>query len=284
MTLDGSSTIAALDVSDVNIDEYCVGSRWSVQDIDQLARLVAIIALGQAKYAAHIVSELLPASPAFTSADLRSEAIIKLTVQEKKQIPRKGYPRWQRDGFIFEAISWIAARQKHGASAYLKDPHISSTSQGIDGLMIEMNKEKTDIDWITIFEDKCTDNPRDTFTQKVIPAFLERHKNKRCAELIATAASLIEMAGFDDVSAIRSAKSVLDINLRKYRAALALTGEMDSDESRRKLFEGYEQLMDITQEQRIGASFIVEGHLRDWFDALGLRAVAYLESLQEEDI
>src|SRR5216684_4148826 len=50
--------------------------------------------------------------------------------------PRTGYPRWQRDGFIFEAISWIAARQTHGERALLKDPHVSATSQGLDGLMI----------------------------------------------------------------------------------------------------------------------------------------------------
>ena len=121
----------------VLIDDHCTGDRWSAQDEPQLARLIAIIAMGQAAYAAHILKELLPATPAFTDDDLRREATVRLTVQEDGKKPRTGYPQWQRDGFIFEVISWIAARQTHGERALLKDPHVSATSQGLDGLMIE---------------------------------------------------------------------------------------------------------------------------------------------------
>lgn len=95
----------------VLIDDHCTGDRWSAQDEPQLARLIAIIAMGQAAYAAHILKELLPATPAFTDDDLRREATVRLTVQEDGKKPRTGYPQWQRDGFIFEVISWIAARQ-----------------------------------------------------------------------------------------------------------------------------------------------------------------------------
>jgi hypothetical protein len=99
----------------VPIDNYCTGDRWSAQDETQLARLIAIIAMGQAAYAAHVLKELLPATPAFTDDDLRGEAKIRLTIQEDGKKPRTGYPRWQRDGFIFEVISWIAARQTHAS-------------------------------------------------------------------------------------------------------------------------------------------------------------------------
>ena len=175
----------------VPIDDLCIGDRWSTQDEMQLARLIAVIAMGQATYAAHILKELRPAAPAFTTGDLKCEATIRLTVQDEKKTPRTGYPRWQRDGFIFEAISWIAARQTHGEEALLIDPHVSSTSQGLDGLMIELSPDKDKIIRTTVFEDKCTDNPRETFLQKVIPAFLERHQNKRSAELVAAAAVLL---------------------------------------------------------------------------------------------
>jgi hypothetical protein len=122
--------------------------------------------MGQASQAAHILAELEVAAPAFTTAELRHEAKVTLTVQDKKQTPRTGYPRWQRDGFMFEAISWIAARQEYGSAVQMKDPHVSSTSQGIDELMLELPPEKTDIDRVTIFEDKCTDDPVPSSTAK----------------------------------------------------------------------------------------------------------------------
>ena len=270
---------SALVVEDVLIDEHCVGDRWEVKDIDQLAKLVAIIVMGQATHAAHILRELTPATPAFTNENLQSEAITKLTVQEEKQSPRIGYPRWQRDGLIFEAISWIAARSHYGTDVYLKDPHVSSTSQGLDGLMIEMESGGHEISQTTIFEDKCSENPRETFNQKVIPAFLDRHGNKRSAELIASAASLIKLSGIDDMAAMRAAERVLDINFRRYRASMAVTAEFDTDEQRQVLFRGYDVLSGIEATQRVGASFVVDGELRDWFDAFAGQAVVFLKTL-----
>jgi hypothetical protein len=267
----------------VPIDEHCIGDRWSAQDEAQLAGLIALIAMGQAAYAAHILQELLPAAPAFTHDDLRREAIIKLTVQDGKKQPRTGYPRWQRDGFIFEAVSWIAARQTHGQRALLIDPHVSSTSQGLDGLMIELSPDKAEIIRTTIFEDKCTDNPRETFLQKVMPAFLERHRNSRSAELVAAAAVLLKEAGIGTAAAARLSAAVMDPEMRRYQAAFALTEEHDSQEERQGLFEGYDAVADISAEQRVGACFIVPGELRDWFDQLASQAVAFLNDLEEDE-
>lgn len=270
----------ALRIVDVPIDEHCIGGRWTTEDIDQLAKLIGIIAMGQAKHAAQIVKKLSPAAPAFTNADLCKEAIIKLTVREGKHTPRTGYPRWQRDGFIFEAISWIAARQSNGETAYLKDPHLSSTTQGLDGLMIEIVPEENQIARTTLFEDKCSDNPRSTFTDVVIPALLEHHKNNRSAELVASAADLMMQSGIDNEAAIMAAQRVFDKKLRRYRASLAVTKQFDSDDQRKKLFKGYEKLTEIEASQRVGASFIVEGELRDWFDILANRSIAFIKSLE----
>lgn len=266
----------------VPIDDHCSGDRWSAQDETQLARLIVIIAMGQAAYAAYILKELIPATPAIADNDLRREAKVRLTVQEDGKKPRTGYPRWQRDGFIFEAISWIAARQDNGERAFLKDPHFSATSQGLDGLMIELSDDKSKIVMTTIFEDKCTDNPRQTFLQKVIPALIERHQNKRSAELVSAASALLRMAGIGEPADARLAAAVMDRNQRRYRAAFALTKEHDSQEAREKLFKGYDALKGISAKQRVGASLIVSGELREWFDALALKAVGYLDELKAE--
>lgn len=105
------------------IDGDCVGERWAVTNDAELAALVAIVAMGQASQAAYILEELVSPEPAFSMQTLRQEAKVKLTVEEPASKPRKGYPQWQRDGFVFEVISWIAAKTKHGEGALLKDPH-----------------------------------------------------------------------------------------------------------------------------------------------------------------
>lgn len=263
------------------INDDCTGERWQVLDDDHLARLIAIIAMGQAAQAGYILSELLPATPAFTIPELTAEAKIRLTVQEKKQEPRIGYPRWQRDGFMFEAISWIAARQVYGKSAYMKDPHVSATSQGLDGLMLELTNEKKDIARTTVFEDKCSDDPISTFKNKVIPAFRDRHDNKRSAEIIAAATALLGKAGIDEGIAATLAAAVTDRSKRRYRAAFAVTTELDSAEGRSDLFAGYDEISNIMQAQRLGACLVVAPKMRDWFDNLANKAVAYLETLND---
>jgi hypothetical protein len=274
--------LAALEIIGFPIDDDCVGSKWKVENEDQLVRLIAIVVMGQAAQAAHIIDTLTPASPAFVLEELKHEAIIKFTVQEGTQNPRTGYPRTQRDGLIFEIISWIAAKQVSGDKCFLKDPHTSSTSQGLDGLMIELNEDGTEILKSTIFEDKCTDYPRDTFTQKVIPGFLDRHGNTRNAELIAAATTLIQLSGVGNVQAMSMVRKVVDNSSRQYRAGFALIQEFDAEEAQKELFKGYGKIKNINQEQRIGASLIVDGKLRDWFDLLAIKIIAYIEKLDEE--
>ncbi|EPQ4127806.1 hypothetical protein LAD80_000130 [Proteus mirabilis] len=274
--------IAALEIIGFPIDDNCVGSKWKVENEDQLVRLIAIVVMGQAAQAAYIIDELIPASPAFTLDTLKQEAVIKFTVQDVARNPRTGYPRIQRDGLIFEIISWIAAKQVSGDKCFLKDPHTSSTSQGLDGIMIELNEDGSEILKSTIFEDKCTDNPRDTFTQKVIPGFLDRHENTRNAELIAAAATLIQLSGVSNVQAMSMVRKVIDNSSRQYRAGFALSQDFDTEEAQKALFKGYEKIKDISQEQRIGASLIVDGNLRDWFDALATKIIVYIEQLDVE--
>ena len=66
---------AALEITGFPIDDDCVGSKWKVENEDQLARLIAIVVMGQAAQAAHIIDELLPAAPAFTNEALKTRLI-----------------------------------------------------------------------------------------------------------------------------------------------------------------------------------------------------------------
>jgi hypothetical protein len=90
------------------------------------------------------------------------------------------------------------------------------------------------------------------------------------------------MAGIDVAAAARLAAAVLDRSQRRYRAAFALTKEHDSQEQ--KLFKGYDALDGLSAKQRVGASLIVSGKLREWFDALALQAIAYLDELEADGV
>jgi hypothetical protein len=63
-----------------------------------------------------------------------------------------------------------------------------------------------------------------------------------------------------------------------------LTKEHDNQEEREKLFKGYDALKGISANQRVGASLIVNGELREWFDTLALKAVAYLDELKMDRV
>lgn len=277
-------TLLPLQTNDVEIDADCIGENWFVSDINQLARIVSIVAMGQATQASHIINELLPATPKFTSEKLVHAAKVTLTVQddyEDKKVPRIGYPRWQRDGFIFEVISWVAARQKHGPSVLLKTPHTKATSQGLDGLMLKISDDKKKVLMTTIFEDKCTDEPRNTFLQKVMAAFQQHHDDVRLPELISEASRLLSQLGIDEDLVGQISEAVLDHSKRSYRASFALTEGYTGQTEQQKLFAGYNKLTGLTSAQRIGAGLFVSGGLRDWFDTLASHSIVYLTELEE---
>lgn len=269
---------APLLLSTVPIASDCLGERWVPNDLDELARFVAMVAMGQSSYAGYIVDQLLPTAPLFSDANLRAEAKILLTVQETPQTPRVGYPQSQRDGFIFETISWLAARHAYGTLALLKDPHVRATTQGLDGLMIELSTGNDAINRTTIFEDKCTNDPRGMFTSSVMPGFHDRHGNKRSAELISCAATLLKTAGIKEPHVTSMASAVTDLAKRRYRAAFAVID--DTDVARQSLFKGFGALLGLTPDQRLGACFVVSPGMREWFAQLAEIAVAYLDELE----
>lgn len=269
----------ALKIEACKINEHCVGSRWEVADAEYLARVVAIVAMGQAMHAAQIIVDLAPAAPAINDEALRDDAKLRLSIKGETKKAQDA-SRWHRDGLIFEAISWIAARQEASGEVLLKDPHISATTQGLDGLMIELDEDGTAITRATIFEDKCSGNPRRKFRDEVLPAFALYHKNKRASDLVAAAATLIA-AKLYGTAATQAAARVLDLRYRAYRAGLTIDAGGDTEEGRAALFKDYETLDRIVDEQRIGATFVTAAELRDWFDALAEQAIAYLDDLAQ---
>lgn len=256
-------------VEDVAINGHCSGEQWTLLDFDRLAYLVAVIALGQAQHVAVVLAGLDPESPVLGLAELKTQAKKVLTVTKTKP--------WQRDGFIFEAISWIAAQQTAGPGDFMRDPHIKSTTQGLDGLLIHV--ENGAIAQSTIFEDKCSGDPKKIFAAQVMKSFRDYHLAKRSGELLAAAGELLRQADLPAAAVPRAASAILDLSRRRYRASLAVTPDVNSEAARASVFTGYETLAGLTADQRLGAVFrIPVSELRPWFDSLATTARAHVDA------
>ncbi|WP_417827207.1 hypothetical protein [Thalassospira sp.] len=273
-----------LDCKPCPVNNDSIGERWQVVDEDNLAKLVAVISMGQAKQVSYILETLGEAVPAFTNEDLCAEAKIKLTVEEPAGNPRGGYPRWQRDGYIFEIISWIAAKIAYGNDVLIKSPHVSATSQGLDGLMLELTEDRRKIYRATLLEDKCTNDPKATFDNKVVPAFIARQSNKRSAEIIDAAATLLSGAGLEDHEAAQASADVTDKSIRSFRAAFSLPESFDNQPSRSDLFSTFKKVDCASAPNRVGATFITSIEMRDWFDQFAEKVRDKLDLFLKEKV
>ncbi len=264
----------------VPVDNDVAGLEWSIDDINALAALIAVIALGQAEHAAEIIAELAPSAAAYTQADLVDDAKAQMAISGKTAEQRKA-SRTRRDGFLFECISWIAARQQGDERTFIKDPHLDATTHGLDGLVLQLAPDQAEILSVTICEDKCTANPRAMFRRDVLKTFGEHHRNKRARDLVANAVVLIRDSGVRGTAAVLAAARVTDKSLRCYRAALT-TGAL-ATEGRRRLFAGYAELDGIAQAQRVGATLPLTSPLRPWFQALAEAVIGALDGFAEDD-
>jgi hypothetical protein len=269
--------MTALNSKPIAIDADVSGERWTLGDIDELAKIIAMVTIGQADHAATIVRKLKPQQPIISMQQLYAQARNQMNLAGKRP-----QARFHRDGFLFECISWIAAQQNASRRTYLKVPHIKATTQGMDGLMIELHSKKPLVVNSTIFEDKCTENPRNKFKSEVLKTFSEHHRHERSADLLSTAISLIKESGMNGSHATRAAERVLDVAYRTYRAALTVDSTFNTAAKRSSLFKDYTDLDRITQQQRVGATFVVKTPLRDWFDLLATRVVLALNQFETD--
>ena len=118
-----------LTLEKVSSPNLCEGSEWVVADEDALAEHVARIAVGQYR---HVAKILLGegATAAVVTQSAKADAITLLTL-------KKGEEAWHRDGWLFQAISWIAAHNASGVA--IRAPHLIKAHKGFDGLKLELN-------------------------------------------------------------------------------------------------------------------------------------------------
>lgn len=254
------------------VAEHCVGERWEALDLDKLAELVAFIVKGQAVHAQSIITGLGNQDSIFPM-EVELHELIKKECIEYLSVPKDKFgkekrctQKWHRDGILFEAISWIVARQNAPAHALLRDPHVKATTQGLDGLMVVLDQESLFPVSTTIFEDKCTEDQRSTFKTKVLPCFQDFHNGVNARSLLESVSSLLRESPIRKTKISEVAIKALEKNVRGYRASLVIEAKDDNEIGRKAIFAGYEKVDSIPATSRVAATLVVPQDLRKWFE------------------
>ncbi|WP_143476293.1 hypothetical protein [Pseudacidovorax sp. RU35E] len=233
-------------------------------DEDALAKWIGWVAIGQALHVAEILHSVDPGSALPTNEAAKSEAVDLLT--------QKGADPWHRDGWMFQVMSWLAANvDRPGALIAL--PHLMHADKGLDGLEILLDESQNVVAAI-IFEDKATENPRDTIRDDVWPELLKFELGHGVSRLTQQASGILAAAQVPNPSA---AVSKISWNTtRRYR--ISITSSKSTPNSRKSLFKDFETTVQGGIDRRKAELFVVKD-LRPWMANLAKKAIAQVAEL-----
>jgi hypothetical protein len=247
-------------------EPLCHGNTWKVQDEDQLAEQIASVALGQARHVQRILAGALLA-PAPTTKNAANNAITLLTAKE-------GQDPWHRDGWLFQVISWIAANLA-SPNAVIRSPHMILAHKGFDGLQLDLDSITGAVTSVIIFEDKATDNPRETIRKDVWGDFQELEEGGRENVLIAEVSGLLQTV--KNIDADMAIQNVIWKQARNYRVCITVGDSHATEAGRRRLFRDYDTVATGSAKRRRGETFYVK-ELRPWMEGLAMKSIAAVQA------
>jgi hypothetical protein len=245
----------------------CQGCAWTVANQLELAERIAFVALGQSRHAAKILSGI-QAIPPSTTESARAASIKLLTVAP-------GTDPWHRDGWLFQTMSWLAALQAN-PSAIIRAPHMILAHKGFDGLQLELDVASGGVSAAIIFEDKATDNPRQTIKREVWPEFQSLEAGDRENVLTADVSSLLGTR--PEIDPDKAIENVIWKQVRRYRISITVGDIHSTAAGRKRLFKGYDEVAAGDVARRRGEILLVH-ELRPWMASLAGQAIAFLNAM-----
>lgn len=242
------------------------GSTWTIEDEDQLAELLARVAIGQSRTVERILRATGDLPARYPKGGFEGARKL-LTVGT-------GDKTYHRDGWVFQVIAWIAAH-RFDDEALIRAPQMIKADKGLDGLIIEFDNDG--IAHVVICEEKATKNPRNQVKSKVWPEFEQFETGGRDNELIASVTSLLQVSRDPDPDG--TVADILWNEKRAYRVAVTVGGKYASAKGRKGLFKGYEKsvLGDVARRR---AETLVLEDVRDWIDCVAEKALVKIDSAE----
>ncbi|MGY3585542.1 hypothetical protein ACVIGB_005404 [Bradyrhizobium sp. USDA 4341] len=236
------------------------GSSWTITNDDELAGLIARVALGQSRYVRRVLKETGFATPDAKETELAG-ALKLLTATDPKN-------PWHRDGWLFQVISWIAANLQD-PNGLIAPPHMIHAHKGFDGVHVKVDPKTNLVTSVVICEEKATDNARKMVRDRIWKEFEGMQSGERDNELAAEVTRLLETAkGVDVDSAV---ETIVWKNARYYRIAITIGDEHNDASGYQKLFDGYDAVVNGEVIRRRGEVLYLK-NLRAWMAVLANRA------------
>lgn len=254
-----------IDLSPFNQPPLCFGFQWLIKNQDDLAACVAYLVAGYYLHAEKIIHGDRPEVALQASA-------VQAAIQRLENVDV-----YQRDGWLFQMISWIAARLASGNETLAAPPHIRTADKGFDGLLLEVDEETDVVKAVVICEDKATKNPRETLRDDVWPEIRHIESGARDNELVSEVTTIL---GTYSHSAIEKAIEQIYWNeQRQYRVSITAGPAHSDSEGRAKLFEGYDQVATGDLARRRSETVQIPD-LRDWLERLCASVINKLRGMK----
>lgn len=256
----------------VTAPNLCEGSEWVVVDRDALAEQVARIAVGQYRHVSKILLGA-GASAAKVTQAAKKDAIALLSL-------KPGEKPWHRDGWMFQAISWIAAHNDGGAA--IRAPHLIKAHKGFDGLKLELS-DAGEVTAVVIFEDKATENPRATIRDDVWPGIARLEQGERSNELGQEVSALLEaqLRSFPDLDVDAAVQEIAWKEARRYRVAITVDKSHATAEPRMALFKDFDSYAPGDTSRRRAETMHVPD-LRPWMEAFANLVIVKVSDLPDD--
>lgn len=254
-----------INFEDIVHDPVCRGTGWSIVDEDELAAIVAWVAMGHSRHALNIIHEKDSKAPSITS--VAAEAIKNL--RHKDTDPT----RWHRDGWVFQIISWIAMHRKNGVLTKGAYPHMIRAHKGLDGLYLELSDEGDEIRRVLICEEKATENPANILN-KVWPEIKAVENGEKDAQITDAISQILERYAVDNIE--QMVESVHWSDKKAYRVAITTLPMHENHEDRGKLFEKFSDAApNYTSDRRMADTFVLHD-IRAWMDQFCEKAISFI--------
>lgn len=220
-----------IELTKFDYPDLCHGYKWEITDVNKLAHLIAVVAIGQYRHAYKIlnVSNTTSHIPITDSIRQGATQLLEATTEKEQE---------HRDGWMFQVISWIAANLQT-QDAIIQAPHMIRASKGFDGLQLCLNSQK-EIEKVIIFEDKATIDPRGKINSQVWPEFSNIESGEKDNILMADCSELIEKQpniNHDEIMA-----TIIWEDIKHYRVSVTIGDTHNEPIKHKDLFKGYDDI------------------------------------------
>lgn len=249
------------------------GSDWSITDEDELAALIARVALGQYRHVLKVLNET--DCIAYTPTPSALEGAIRTLTAKDPEKP------WQRDGWLFQVISWIAANIQDPGTVK-SPPHIIHADKGFDGLHLCLDASSENVVSVIVCEEKATNGPRGKITSQVWPDFRSLEAGARDNELVSETTTLLAQNGHLDPD--RAVHEILWEQARAYRVSITIGDKECSQKGREALFKGYKNATPGDDVEKRRAETFHQSNLRDWMKRMAAKAIEAAKEMEAGNV